>query len=777
MASDQAKQLLQQGIAAAKAGQQAQARQILQEAVRSDPRSESAWLWLSSVAKDNAERIFCLKQLLSLNPNNENAIKGLKQLGVVVEAGTPPPPPKAGIPQIDPQKLNASMSQLDPILQRYQPIPSASLPFTWAKKRGGRVGDSSAMLLRIGVIAGAAVLVVAILGGLLFVVSNVLQAGPVALLGSTPTLTPRPTLTPTSTPGATDTPSPTPKATLPPSATPAKVQPGSIYNRQPTPLYPKANDSIIADAMALAGDGQTDAAITKLESEQKALQAVKGADYDTVNYYLALLYANSGNPDRAQGLLEDSNNKSDSAFYHAAHAYILSIKGQTQQAQQEADQAFKTDPSLVLAAVTDAQTIELLDPKKIPQARAILNQALSVPGQEGNTLLLTARGNTFLAEGNFQGAISDAQLALYADPLSESAYILNCKALLTTAAAVQARDARIQAYGTAVLAAKAFLFYYPNETLAWVMLGQAREGEENYADAVTAFSQAVVVDQKSPEAQTAFQERGKMYLTENRYQDAYDDFDKALSIQDTPDARRGRLEAALALKNYSAASEDATVLLKANPTDSSLILTQTELLLRLQKFDDASALLTDQFINSLNANDKARAQLYHGVARYQSTVANANLSSVQQGNFYQAAFTDLTESLVITDTGMGHYYRGLSLQALQQPQEAIPDYEWVVYWNQVYNYDFGADAAKRLDALAPPKPGTKPTATRTPFPTRTPTATPVATQAPTFAVTEASTEQPTPESSQAATEATTAATIAATDAESSTATSSPTTGS
>src|SRR5512146_826638 len=82
MANEQAKHLLQQGIAAARAGQQAQARHLLQEAVKRDPRSEPAWLWLSSVAKDDQERIFCLKQLLAINPNNENAIKGLKQLGV-----------------------------------------------------------------------------------------------------------------------------------------------------------------------------------------------------------------------------------------------------------------------------------------------------------------------------------------------------------------------------------------------------------------------------------------------------------------------------------------------------------------------------------------------------------------------------------------------------------------------------------------------------------------------------------------------------------------------
>src|SRR5258708_31476659 len=137
MSNEQAKQVLEKGIAAARAGQNAEARRLLQEAVKRDPRSESAWLWLSSVAKDDKERIFCLKQLLAINPDNENAIKGLRQLGIggeedrdssPVSASMPgrgqsqsasqsqTQPPQVGVPLVDEQRLNASMPQLDPSL-------------------------------------------------------------------------------------------------------------------------------------------------------------------------------------------------------------------------------------------------------------------------------------------------------------------------------------------------------------------------------------------------------------------------------------------------------------------------------------------------------------------------------------------------------------------------------------------------------------------------------------------------------------------------------------
>src|SRR5215813_6161482 len=73
VASEQAKELRRQGIAAAKAGQKDQARQLLQQSLRLDPKSEVGWLWLASVANDERERLFYLHKLLEINPNNEMA--------------------------------------------------------------------------------------------------------------------------------------------------------------------------------------------------------------------------------------------------------------------------------------------------------------------------------------------------------------------------------------------------------------------------------------------------------------------------------------------------------------------------------------------------------------------------------------------------------------------------------------------------------------------------------------------------------------------------------
>jgi Flp pilus assembly protein TadD len=73
--------LLQQGIALAKAGQREEARNILMRVVELDEQNESAWLWLSGVVDSDDDKAVALENVLALNPNNDWAKRGLKLLG------------------------------------------------------------------------------------------------------------------------------------------------------------------------------------------------------------------------------------------------------------------------------------------------------------------------------------------------------------------------------------------------------------------------------------------------------------------------------------------------------------------------------------------------------------------------------------------------------------------------------------------------------------------------------------------------------------------------
>jgi tetratricopeptide (TPR) repeat protein len=69
--------LLQQGIAAARAGKRAEARALLMRVVEADERNEQAWMWLSGVVDDPDDMRTCLHNALELNPNNTQARQGL----------------------------------------------------------------------------------------------------------------------------------------------------------------------------------------------------------------------------------------------------------------------------------------------------------------------------------------------------------------------------------------------------------------------------------------------------------------------------------------------------------------------------------------------------------------------------------------------------------------------------------------------------------------------------------------------------------------------------
>jgi len=71
---------LSQGIAAVKAGNTEEARKLLDAAIRSAPDDIRTWSWFYDVCLNNTERIKCLKQILRINPNLEQAKQRYNEL-------------------------------------------------------------------------------------------------------------------------------------------------------------------------------------------------------------------------------------------------------------------------------------------------------------------------------------------------------------------------------------------------------------------------------------------------------------------------------------------------------------------------------------------------------------------------------------------------------------------------------------------------------------------------------------------------------------------------
>ena len=92
--------MLNRAIIAAKAGRNAEARQLLEAVLDADERNERAWLWLSGAVDSDEERTICLENVLSINPDNQAARRGLAMLRA---ASAPPirPLPSPGPAQAD----------------------------------------------------------------------------------------------------------------------------------------------------------------------------------------------------------------------------------------------------------------------------------------------------------------------------------------------------------------------------------------------------------------------------------------------------------------------------------------------------------------------------------------------------------------------------------------------------------------------------------------------------------------------------------------------------
>jgi tetratricopeptide (TPR) repeat protein len=124
--------LLREGIAAAKSGQRERARDLLMRVVEQDEESVLAWLWLSGVVDSLDDQEICLESVLTLDPGNDAARKGLAWVREQKEAQTSPAehPSAASARAAKPISLAAAVLREDFARRRPPPEPMPELPST-----------------------------------------------------------------------------------------------------------------------------------------------------------------------------------------------------------------------------------------------------------------------------------------------------------------------------------------------------------------------------------------------------------------------------------------------------------------------------------------------------------------------------------------------------------------------------------------------------------------------------------------------------------------------
>jgi hypothetical protein len=77
---DDIQNLIREGVAAARAGDLAEARELFQQVTEADPDNERGWLWLATVTNDPTEKRIYIENVLQINPDNDRAQQILFQL-------------------------------------------------------------------------------------------------------------------------------------------------------------------------------------------------------------------------------------------------------------------------------------------------------------------------------------------------------------------------------------------------------------------------------------------------------------------------------------------------------------------------------------------------------------------------------------------------------------------------------------------------------------------------------------------------------------------------
>ncbi|MHC1740297.1 MAG: tetratricopeptide repeat protein [Anaerolineaceae bacterium] len=107
--------LFSQALAALQAEDLVKARELFSQLLKIDRKNVDYWLWMSAAVVTTKESIYCLREALVLDPNNEEASLGLRMLGEKAPEAAPMPPTN---PLFIPWKTRLELADMHPAGQR-----------------------------------------------------------------------------------------------------------------------------------------------------------------------------------------------------------------------------------------------------------------------------------------------------------------------------------------------------------------------------------------------------------------------------------------------------------------------------------------------------------------------------------------------------------------------------------------------------------------------------------------------------------------------------------
>jgi len=503
--------LLDEAIAAAKSGDRAKAKDKLTRFLRYEQKNEHAWLWMSSVVESDRERIFCLNNVLKLNPNNKTAKRGLALLGAL------------------PSEMRADLD-IDVIGVDMKALAATAGGAAQQRRRGGFTFRRSRRLETMAIV----MLAIIIVGGVVVFGFNLFGARQ-AVAGVTPTEPPPPTATQVviETPIAGGNQTPIAVLLGLPNHT-ATPEPFSI------PFFPEeAHSRGLREYKA----GNIDTALTAFEDA-----VIDNKDNYGAHYYIGLIY-----------LQKKDYNKAFNAFgaalrINSAFAPAYVGRGQANfglggNPLGDYEKAINAEPDWVEPHIQSA--IFYANRRDTDSAIAQLETAHSL--DPANVIAHWMLAEQYLAVGQIEDARATLKDGFEIDGTALDLYRVRAKLSLTD-----------EDYEAALADINIYLSYRPADTEGWTLQGKAYMGMEDYSEAVASLNRAIELKPSDP--RDALIARGTAQLLLGNADTARADYDKALSLGITTRNRMLIGQAYYRVGDYETAAKEFAKAVESDPS-------------------------------------------------------------------------------------------------------------------------------------------------------------------------------------------------------------------
>ncbi len=476
-------------------GDRPRARDLLTRLLRRDQANPDYWLWMSAVVETRKERIYCLKEVLRLDPANQSARRGLTLLGTL-----PPDPQLIVPPQLQRRGWQVKIEK--------PPAPRANIS-----------GRQLALYLLAGVLVIAIFALVLAAPQLLRPRAQsqrpTISYLPVAEATAAPTVR-LPTLTPTLL-------LPTP----PWEGLTATYTPTAVYARTPHPVMEAYSIAVRAFDR---GDWQ--------QAVNYFQQAVDTEPQSSdLLYWLGESHRLNGQAARALDAYNRAiraNPNFAPAFLGRARASLNLDSAPLEDIREDLQTALTLDGGLFEAHLELAR----LDLSASRYAGALERLDAATAANPDSPLVNLYRAQAYLALGEPDSAFEQASLANQRDLTLLPAY-------LALGEALQARGDYQQSLDPLAIYER---FADPPEARVYALLGRAYREAGDDQRALQAFEQALRLDRRNFDA---LYQRGLLYLERDEPRRALGDFNDALSLKpDSYELAIARSRALLAIEAY-----------------------------------------------------------------------------------------------------------------------------------------------------------------------------------------------------------------------------------